>query len=637
MTGAARRRQLRALAAGSAALVLAVGLALVTSVAGGVQHAAANPQGASPTVYVVGTGGADRFTLSSVSPTAIGNVEPGTTLGPVAVNSTATKALIGVAPIPGTPGGPHLDLVAGNTVTGSSVQLRGSVIGIAMDPSNPNLAYALVRAGEIYRVDISGPTPVPTVLTVEEESSSLAIAPNGQTLYAGFGNGDGTCGLDAIPINPPNTPTTIYNCPRNEGRDVVDVAVSPNGSQIFAAVQLFSTSVVVALGAQPWTQPLAGEEPTTLTVGPGANTVYVGMFNLASRGSTIQARRGGDGALLGSTAIPILSNGNQQGGVSGIAVSPDGATMIAAGSTSNATTGAAQTVVVPVSLQLPLTAGLATAIPGLSTTGPQNVAITPDQAPVASFSSLPAVQAGHAITFDASPSTVAYGSVNHFGWTFGDGGIATTSGPTVSHTYAAPGSYTVTLTETDSAGTSVPPAVPGTGFAVDGPGQTAYRLAGPSAQARVTVRVTTLPPPTSTPTTTHTTTTTHTGTTTTTTAPSTTTTTKPGQPKPGTPTLILNPGLGPPGTIVTVTGTGFTPNTAVTVAWSVSSGSVVITADAHGDLPPTLLVLLTPDVLGPRFAEASSTPQATAPFLVVPGSDEPGGDNASLLFRSEDD
>jgi hypothetical protein len=101
------------------------------------------------------------------------------------------------------------------------------------------------------------------------------------------------------------------------------------------------------------------------------------------------------------------------------------------------------------------------------------------------------------------------------------------------------------------------------------------------------------------------------------------------------PTLVLNPGVGPPGTIVTVTGTGFRPSTAVTVAWSTSTGSVVIAADSHGNLPPTQFDILTPDVLGPRFAEASSTPQAVAPFLVVPSDSEPGGDNAGLLFRSE--
>jgi hypothetical protein len=86
---------------------------------------------------------------------------------------------------------------------------------------------------------------------------------------------------------------------------------------------------------------------------------------------------------------------------------------------------------------------------------------------------------------------------------------------------------------------------------------------------------------------------------------------------------------------VTVTGTGFLPNTPVTVSWTVSTGSVVIVADSFGNLPPSQLLILTPDVLGPRFAQASSTPQATATFLVVPSTSEPGGDDAGLLFRSE--
>jgi hypothetical protein len=255
--------------------------------------------------------------------------------------------------------------------------------------------------------------------------------------------------------------------------------------------------------------------------------------------------------------------------------------------------------------------------------GPQAVAVTPDQAPVARFSSVTAVQVGHAISFDASASTVAFGSITTYLWNFGDGTTATTGGPTVSHPYGAPGSYTVTLTETDEAGTGFAAAP----TALD-PGQTPYRLAGPSARAELTVQVTTTPPPPIT-----TTTTTVPGRATPTT--STTSTTVPGHHVPGSPTLVLNPGLGPPGTIVTVTGRGFQPNTPVTVAWSVSTGSVVIMADTHGNLPPSQLLLLTPDVLGPRFAEASSSPQATAPFLVVPSDSEPGGDDAGLLFRSE--
>ena len=203
----------------------------------------------------------------------------------------------------------------------------------------------------------------------------------------------------------------------------------------------------------------------------------------------------------------------------------------------------------------------------------------------------------------------------------------------VSHTYSAPGTYHVTVTETDSAGTSVPPAV--ASFPVDGPGQTPYRRADPSARTSFTVSVTTTSTTTNSTPTSPTTGNTGSSNTTTPSHGSTTTTTIKGHHAPGTPALILNPAVGSPGTIVTVTGHGFRPNTPVTVSWTVSTGSVVITADAHGNLPPRTLLILTPDVLGPRFAEASSSPPATAPFLVVPSTSEPGGDNAGLLFRSE--
>ena len=258
--------------------------------------------------------------------------------------------------------------------------------------------------------------------------------------------------------------------------------------------------------------------------------------------------------------------------------------------------------------------------------GPESIAVTPDQAPVASFSAV-AGFAGAVSTFDASASTVVYGSISRYAWSFGDGGSAVSSSPVVSHVYAAPGTYTVTLTETDSAGTSIPPA-PGTAgqFAIDGAGQTASRRADQSAS---TQQIVTIVPPgtvTTTPTTPSSTTTP------TTPGTSTTTPTAPGK---STPVLTLNPAVGPPGTIVTVTGSGFPKNTPITVSWSISTGSVVVTTDSHGNLPATQLYILTPDILGQRYAVASSTPPAKAPFLVVPSTSEPGGDAGVFLFRSE--
>ena len=102
---------------------------------------------------------------------------------------------------------------------------------------------------------------------------------------------------------------------------------------------------------------------------------------------------------------------------------------------------------------------------------PRGPAVTPDQAPVAKVKVTPA-PAGHQTHFDASASTVRYGTIAGFAWNFGDGTTATTSTPVTTHVYTAPGTYTVKLTETSSGGTSTTKVFTGT---------TMSRNGGPSA------------------------------------------------------------------------------------------------------------------------------------------------------------
>lgn len=71
--------------------------------------------------------------------------------------------------------------------------------------------------------------------------------------------------------------------------------------------------------------------------------------------------------------------------------------------------------------------------------------------PVASFTEdLHVAPVGTPINFDASASNDPDGTIVSYEWDFGDGTTAT--GPTATHTYAAPGTYTVTLTVTDDDG-----------------------------------------------------------------------------------------------------------------------------------------------------------------------------------------
>lgn len=67
--------------------------------------------------------------------------------------------------------------------------------------------------------------------------------------------------------------------------------------------------------------------------------------------------------------------------------------------------------------------------------------------PVASFT---AATNQLSVSVDGSASSDPGGSISSYSWNFGDGGTAT--GVTAQHTYAAAGTYTVTLTVTDNAG-----------------------------------------------------------------------------------------------------------------------------------------------------------------------------------------
>jgi PKD repeat protein len=75
----------------------------------------------------------------------------------------------------------------------------------------------------------------------------------------------------------------------------------------------------------------------------------------------------------------------------------------------------------------------------------------PNQPPTAAFTWSPSPgRATHPVAFDGTTSTDPDGTIVDYAWDFGDGSIG--SGATPSHAYAAPGTYTVTLTVKDDDG-----------------------------------------------------------------------------------------------------------------------------------------------------------------------------------------
>jgi len=76
------------------------------------------------------------------------------------------------------------------------------------------------------------------------------------------------------------------------------------------------------------------------------------------------------------------------------------------------------------------------------------------KAPIAkpSVTAKESLTAGAEIVFDASGSSDPDGTIVKYVWDFGDGTTLETSEPTVTHSYSAPGTYTVTLTVVDNDG-----------------------------------------------------------------------------------------------------------------------------------------------------------------------------------------
>jgi len=103
----------------------------------------------------------------------------------------------------------------------------------------------------------------------------------------------------------------------------------------------------------------------------------------------------------------------------------------------------------------------------------QDLVISPDPAPVAYFSADPQI-IGTPTVFDASASLSPIGSIVSYAWNFGDGQTLVSTSPIVSHTYTVPGNYNVTLTVTNSAGTSTT-KVFSSGFMSNNGGPTATR------------------------------------------------------------------------------------------------------------------------------------------------------------------
>jgi DNA-binding beta-propeller fold protein YncE len=599
---------LRPLAIVAAAAVLSV--VLIRSPHISTAHAAG---GAPWTVYVV-----DNSSSGAVFPVPTDTNSPGAAI-PVGGFPTAIAV---------TPDGSVAWVVNGDAgelqkITTSNNKPGATIPGVGVNPFggavaiSPDGTTAFVAGeGPGFAVNLTSGTV--TSLPSGLNSTAVAVTPDGKTVYVGGGIGS-TASIQALRAQPPFT--SLLTSPiqlQGNGNSIGAIAVTPDGKTVYAvtnpdvdppSVIPITTSTNAA--GNPIQVGVRNDKADAIAITPDGTTAFV-TFRLNSIVAPVTLTPGGGSA---QTAVPV-GNGLL---TSGVAVTPDGKSLYVT-ATPNPYGSPTLFVLDTSNLNSQKT------ISPAGGTNPFALAITPDQAPVASLTATPVV-AGQPTAFNASASTVKFGIITDFAWNFGDGSpVVHTSTPTISHVYAAPGPHNPSVTETDSAGTSLSRVFTG---------QTMLRNGGPSAQRMISINI---PPATSTtnPTTgsttnptTGTTTNPTTGTTTNPTTGSTTTTTAVS------PTISLSPTVGPPGAVVGVTGSGFPANTQLTLAWQPGIGTFQAMTDSSGGLRTSVLVF-PHDQLGATQLVAQITPPtsaASAAFLVVQSPGEPGGSGALVLYR----
>jgi 6-phosphogluconolactonase (cycloisomerase 2 family) len=349
--------------------------------------------------------------------------------------------------------------------------------GMAITPGGHYLYVA--NAGKdtitIFSVDSSGAlTKVAckpkSYCEVAGYPAGLAVSANGQYLYATTATSaikpeGGVVSAFSIGSDGRLTPVACSEC--ETGSRPRGITVSPDGQYLYVAnrgpepehsAKGRGSVSAFQIGAQGALTPIACPESVCATVGelvgatvsPNGEHLYVSN----AEAGTLSAFAIG----AGGTLSPVECSGcKTESPLQGLAVSPGGKFLYAA--------SAGSATISPFSIEPQgALSPLACTPPSCEAASAplfQSLAITPDQAPTASFTDTPAT-AGSPSTFDASASTASpEESVAEYDWSFGDGTSAQSTSPTISHTYATAGPYTVALTVTDSAGCSTQPIFTG--------------------------------------------------------------------------------------------------------------------------------------------------------------------------------
>lgn len=294
--------------------------------------------------------------------------------------------------------------------------------------------------------------------------TGLAISPDGETLYVANNLANNVSCIDLYSYEITSIPV---------GTLPDSIVITPDGSTAYISNNSSDDVTVIDLTDNSWRTTISletGDGPASMAITPDGTTIYVANHKSNSVKLIDVAT---------NTLLPITVNT----GIAphDIAITPDGKMAFITNSCSNSVTPIDLTSNTPLSditvdaitpfcvaitpdnqtaYVTDASSGLLTPIDIPTLTAGESaivgnrllsIVITPDQGPIASFTSYADDEGFH---FDASNSISPLGTIVTYAWDFGDGEYVWTSSPFIDHSYSDSGTYKVTLTVTNSGGTS---------------------------------------------------------------------------------------------------------------------------------------------------------------------------------------
>lgn len=357
----------------------------------------------------------------------------------------------GLPTVPGiTPDGKYLyvgdfngDALGGFAIgSGGLTALSGFPIS---GPDGPNAAVVDPTGSHVWTADYEGDAASGFAIAAGGSGSALpgfpvalgagpttiAVTPRNDFVYTPASNADLISGFRR---GADGSLTPLAGFPLGHGGWPIDIEFSVDGKFLYVANNTADSISGYAIDQQSGalTEVPGSPFPTgDLPVGLAASS-RGGLLFSANGGGTIDSFAiAGDGSLTPVDEQPAGSSPND------VEVSPDGRFIYTANFWSGNISG--------FSISANGTLAELSGSPfGDGTTAIGSFAIVPNQGPAAAFSS---AVSGSSASFNGGASTDPDGSVATYAWDFGDGGSG--SGVAPAHTYAAPGTYTVTLQVTD--------------------------------------------------------------------------------------------------------------------------------------------------------------------------------------------